>query len=251
MYPQDIQLLETADVAGFFDIEWDLVLGEEVVGSPDDPSANGLIICHATTQPAAFIALYPGAASGVDGTPAANPLDITASGRITENVFTSQAQNYEDEPVIAFITTLNPNTQMLLPQELQSTGDDVFRCIQQTGIQPPAGDISKRQFRIMQGDTHRLESIEPFLRRGPGVHPGAKIMRLAVTSSNVLDSQEATVGSTVSANMKVPGLDSASPVKAIIGTTTRGRFFGFKLKGSNPDSVFQYLGALLRGRRMT
>ena len=237
MYPQDTQIIETNEVGGFLiELEWDEVLEEDA--SPSDPSANGIILCHATTpRPAAFLALFQGAAAGSTGDPVANPLDITASGRVAENTFTSGSEVYEDEPVLAYFTTRDPATKIMLAQELQSTGDDIFRCIQQTGVQPAPATAE-----------HRLESVEPLVRRGVGVHPGAKIMRLNVTFSNILDDQEDTVGSMVDTTLTIPGLNSASPVKAVVGVDTRGRFFGFKLKGSVTDCVYRFLGAILRGR---
>ena len=145
---------------------------------------------------------------------------------------------YQDEPVVAFVVSAATSVNLLLPQELQSTGLDAFRCVVQTGLQPAPGT-----------DTHRPESIELLLRRGSGSgQPGTQIMTLAPVTSNVLD----TAGGTVGTAKDVPGLANAVlPVKAPVGQLVTGRFLGFKLVGTNVNSALRYLGSLIRGHRTT
>lgn len=208
------------------------------VGGPGDPVTRAIILCNPSTAPAAFIARFPGRSDGAEGTPA--PLDITASQRVTENTFTSalSSQRYEDEPVVAFVVSAATSVNLLLAQELQSSGLDAFRCIIQPGLQPNPG-----------ADTHRAESVELMLRRGPGQsHPGTAIMSVAPVTSNILDNQGGTVGT----QKDVPGLgDATSPIKAPIGQLVTGRFLSFNLRGTNVNSVLRYLGSFVRGRRTT
>ena len=210
-------------------------------------TAAAIVICHATANPeilglgpAAFIANFTGAAGAA--------LDNTASGRVTENKFTTpESNNYDDEPVLVFEAPTGSAPALMLPQELQSTGADLFTPPMQTWLAPAAGDISTRKYQIMSGDTTRLESVEIFLRRGPAVHPGTATLNVSGATSYVLDVQAGTIGTAVA----IPGLNGTVPVKAIVGIAATGRFFGFKLTGDNVNSVFQYLGAILRGRRVT
>lgn len=203
---------------------------------PAPPTGTGafdcnraIILCHPDTPehpPACFLAKFPGGGG--------HPLKITGSGRISETVFTAEPSQYVDEPVIVY--TLEGVTKLMLPQELQSTGDDTFVALMRTGLQPVPGT-----------DPHRLEAIEPLLRRGAGVHPGTQQMLLVSVTSNVLDE----VG-TPSTAVLVPGLNDASqPIKVPVGLMRSARFLGFTLFGANPDSVFRYLGAILRGRRLS
>ena len=208
-------------------------------GSVASPVTRAIVLCHPTTQPAAFIARFPGL------TPAAL-VDPTASGRISETIFTADPNRYDDEAVIVFTTpTVAP--VLMLPQELQSTGADAFRCTMQTGLVPAEGAMSKAKYQATKGDTHRLESVEPLVRRGVGVHPGTATLTVTPFFSNILDIQAGTAGTAVD----IAGLNAASPVKAPVGAKTTGRFFGFKMEGDTINSVWRYLGAYLRGRRVT
>ena len=208
-------------------------------GSAAAPVTRAVILCHPATQPGAFIARFPGA------TPTAL-VDPSASGRISETIFTADPNRYDDEAVVV-LTIPAGAPQLLLPQELQSTGDDLFRCTLQTGLAPAASAMSKTKYQVMQGDTHRLESVEPLIRRGTGVHPGTATLTITPVSSSILDVQAGTLGTAVD----VAGLNAASPVKAPVGAKLTGRFFGFQMVGDNVNSVWRYLGAYLRGRRVT
>ena len=206
-------------------------------GGAGDPVMRAVILCSPSDNPGAFIARFPGRSDGAGGSP--GPLEITASGRITENQFTSalSAQRYEDEAVVAFRVSANTSAQVMLAQEIQSSGVDVFRCIVQPSVQANPG-----------ADTHRAEAVEMFIRRGPGqTHPGSRLMSVAPVTSNILDNQGGTVGTE-----RVFGLSAAvSPVKAPIGQMATGRFLSWYLKASNVNSAFRYLGSLIRGRRTT
>lgn len=182
-------------------------------------------------QPAAFIARFPGATGAV--------LDVTASGQISETVLTTEAagDQYLDEPAIVLeVGTPAGAPKLLLAQEVQSTGDDIFTCVAQPGLQPAPGT-----------DTHRLASAEILLRRGTGVHPGTKTLTVTPVTSNILDTQGGTDGTAVD----IPGDLNASsqPVKAVVGVIATGRFFSFRLSGDNINAVCKYLGAILRGHR--
>lgn len=216
----------------------DLVWNDEIISEGGGGGGTGtgafdcnraVILCHPDTPqhpPACFLAKFPGGGG--------RPLKITGSGRISESVFTTEPNRYEDEPVIVY--TFEGVTKLMLPQELQSTGDDTFMTMMRTGLQPSPGV-----------DTHRLEAFEVFLRRGVGVHPGTKEIFLAPVTSNVLDE----VG-TPGTGIAIPGLDATSqPVKVPVGIFRSARFIGLQLFGTNVDSVFRYLGAILRGRRLT
>ena len=162
-------------------------------------------------------------------------MKITGSGRVGENVFTSEPEHYEDEPVLVY--TFAGATKLMLPQELQSTGDDTFVPFMRTGLQPCPGEP----------DIHRLEAIEPLLRRGSGVHPGTKEITVAPITSNILDKPTGIPG----IGVLIPGLDATSqPVKAPVGVIQTARFLGLQLFGPNTNCVFRYLGAILRGRSL-
>lgn len=241
MFPQDFQLVLDPGITDWVVI----IIASDGVGTDvghtgaDYIIQRAVVICHPTTQPAAFIARFP----GVDPTP---PLDLTASGRVTESVFTAITSRYEDEPVLIF-TVAGGAPKLMLPQELQSTGDDVFRCTMQTGLQAASGELSQKKYQILSGDTSRLEAVEIFQRRGVGIHPGTATMTVAGVASNVMDVQAGTVGTAIN----IPGLNSTAPVKAVTGVNVTGRFFGLQIIGSNVNSLFRYLGAILRGRRLT
>lgn len=213
----------------------------EIVWSDEIASATGegdfdcnraIILCHPDTPlhpPACFLAKFPGG----DGGP--HPMKITGSGRISETVFTSEPNQYLDEP--AMVYTLEGSTKLMLAQELQSTGDDTFVPLMRTGLQPAPGI-----------DVHRLEAVEPLLRRGVDVHPGTQEITVAPITSNILDEPTGTPGT----GYLVPSLNATSqPVKVPIGQVQTARFLGFTLFGPNTNCVFRYLGAILRGRRLT
>ena len=224
--------------------EWwflEYVWSDEIAGEGDQGpgTATGtgafdcnraVILCHPDTPqhpPACFLAKFPGGGG--------HPLKITGSGRISETVFTTEPNQYEDEPVIVY--TREGVTKLMLPQELQSTGDDTFVVLMRTGLQATPGT-----------DTHREEAIEPLLRRGAGVHPGTQELLLAPVTSNILDTRSGTPGTAV----PVPGLnDTVQPVKVPVGIFQAARYLGFTLFGSNDNCVFRYLGAILRGRRLS
>ena len=211
--------------------------GDDVITNADFRVQRAIVLCRPATAPAAFLAKFMG--------PASDTMDVTGSARISETVLTVSPNQYDDEPVIAY--ELNANvSKMNLAQELQSTGDDLFLVQSQTGLTPVQGSPQQRG---MAGivDTHRLGSVELFLRRGSGVMPGARTMQISPVTSNILDIQAGTVG----AGKAIPGLNSPTPVKAPVGGVETGRFFGFRLEGSNVNSVFRYLGGLLRGHRTT
>ena len=201
------------------------------------PQANGcnplrvqraVVLCNPSTKPAAFIVQFTGAVGTID---------VSASGVIGENAFSLGSQQYHDEGVIVYeLAAGNAAAVLALPQELQSTGDDTFTALMQTGLQQVPGQ-----------DSSRLESTEFFLRRGAAVHPGTATMTMRPLSSHVLDVQGGTVGAAVT----VDGLNGTAPIKAITGADDiRGRFFGFRLEGANINSAFRYLGSVLRGRRL-
>ena len=192
---------------------------------------RAVVLCRAEQpQPACFVARFPGSTG--------TPIDVLASGQITETVFTTEAaaDQYLDDPVLIFeVGTAAP--VLMLAQEAQSTGEDVFTCVAQPGLQAAPGS-----------DTHRLSSVEIMARRGAGVHPGTKTLTVTPVTSYILDTQGGTDGTAVD----IPGdLNAASqPIKAIIGVNVTGRFLGFRLSGDNLNSVFKYLGALIRGHRV-
>ena len=202
------------------------------VGTAAFDCQRAIILCHPDTPlhpPACFIARFPGR----DAT--SRPMHLMASGRISENIFTTEPNTYEDEPVLVY--RYGGVRQLMLAQELQSTGDDVFVSLMRTGLQPTPGL-----------DSHRLEAIEPLLRRGAGVHPGTQEMTVAPVTSNVLDARSGDLG----AGSLLPGLnDTIQPVKAPIGVLQTARWMGRQLFGATTNSVFRYLGAILRGRRLS
>ena len=200
-----------------------------VMGDGGFDCHRAVILCHPDTPvhpPAAFIAKFPG------GGQVAHPMKLTGSGRISSNVFTSEPEHYEDEPVLVY--TIEGATKLMLPRELQSTGDDLFITRMRTGLQP-----------VPEDSAYRLEAIEPFLRRGAGVHPGTREITAAPIWSNILDEPTGTAGTGV----LVPGLNDASqPVRAPVGVIQTARWVGHQLYGLNTNCVFRYLGAILRGR---
>ena len=193
---------------------------------------RAVVLCHADQGPACFVARFPGASGSV--------LDVTASEVVSENVLTTEAANdqYIEDPVIILEVGAPAGApQLLLAQEAQSTGDDVFACVAQPGLQAAPG-----------ADTHRLGSVEVLMRRGTGVHPGTKTLTVTPVTSHILDTQGGTDGTAVN----VPGDLNASsqPIKAVVNATAMGRFLGFRLSGDNDNSLFKYLGAILRGHRV-
>lgn len=250
MYPIDVQTVSPApdeqipnEWWWWIDWFWDDTVISEGGLAGEETAANGtgafdcnraVILCHPDTPvhpPACFIARFPagGATAGL------GPLRITGSGRISETVFTTEPNQYVDEPVIVY--TLDGVTKLMLPQELQSTGDDTFVALMRTGLQAAPGL-----------DSHRLEAVEPLLRRGAGVHPGTQELVMAPVTSNILDTR---FGSP-STGSSIPALNDASqPVKAPIGVVQAARWLGFTLLGANTNCVFRYLGAILRGRRLS
>lgn len=192
---------------------------------------RAVVLCRADQpQPACLIARFPGSTG--------TPIDVLASGQITDTVFTTEAaaDQYLDEPVIVFEVGVAAPV-LMLAQESQTTGEDVFECVAQPGMQAAPG-----------ADTHRLSSVEVLTRRGAGVHPGTKTLTVTPVTSYILDVQGGTDGTAVT----VPGdLNAASqPIRAIVGMNTTGRFLGFRLTGDNLNSLFKYLGAVLRGHRV-
>lgn len=196
---------------------------------------RAVVLCYANSelhQPACFVARFPGATDAV--------IDVTASGGISETVLTTEAaaDQYLDEPaVILEVGAPAGAPKLLLAQEVQSTGDDQFICVAQPGLQAAPG-----------ADTHRLSAAEILMRRGVGVHPGTKTLTVTPVTSNILDTQGGTDGTAVD----IPGdLNAASaPIKAVVGVFATGRFLSFRLTGDNLNSVFKYLGAILRGQRL-
>ena len=193
---------------------------------------RAVVLCRAEqSQPSCFVARFPGSTG--------TPIDVLASGQVTETVFTTEAaaDQYLDEPVLVFeVGAAAP--VLMLAQESQSTGEDVFECVAQPGLQAAPG-----------ADTHRLSSVELLVRRGVGVHPGTKTLTVTPIASHILDTQGGTEGTGV----VLPGDLNASsqPVKTPVGVTTVGRFLGFKLVGDNINSLYKYLGAILRGHRVS
>ena len=191
---------------------------------------RAVVLCHAEQGPACFIARFPGTDTAA--------LDVTASGLISESVLTTEAaaDQYLEEPVIIFEDPTTPTLR--LAQEVQSTGNDVFTCVAQPGLQAAPG-----------ADTHRMSNIEVFLRRGVGIHPGTKTLTVTPVTSHILDTQGGTDGTAVD----VPGDLNAtsSPIKAIVNATAMGRFLSYRLTGDNLNSVFKYLGGIIRGHRVS
>ena len=231
-YPGDVQALW--DSLGPLYWEWWLELVWDdftETGTGDFDCNRAVILCHPDTPlhpPAAFVARFPGSSGGAEAA-----MKITGSGRVSENVFTSEPECYEDEPVLCY--TFAGATKLMLPQELQSTGDDLFVPRMRTGIQPAPGEP----------DSHRLEAIELFLRRGAGVHPGTQEITVAPITSDILDKPTGHSG----IGVLVPGLnDTSQPVRVPVGVVQRARFLGLQLFGPNTNCVFRYLGAILRGR---
>ena len=213
------------------------VYGDDVITNTNFRVQRAVVLCRPTGTPAAFLAKFMG--------PAGDTMDVTGSARISENVLTTSPNQYDDEPVIVY--ELNADVaKMNLAQELQSTGDDLFLTRSQTGLTPVQGGSQQKGMAGIT-DTHRLGSVELFLRRGSGVMPGTRAMQISPVTSNILDIQAGTVGT----GKAVPGLNATTPVKAPVGGVETGRFFGFRLEGSNVNSVFRYLGGLLRGHRTT
>ena len=241
-YPGDLQVLQDPSILGGYWLLADLdstTYGDDTISHiPNYRIQRAIVLCRPQIAPAAFVAKFMG--------PASDKMDVTGSGRVSESIFTADPNRYEDEPVIAYELSAKVS-KMNLAQELQSTGDDLFLCREQTGVVPAQGAVSKTKYQVTSGDTHRLESAELFLRRGTGTMPGTASMQVAPVTSNILDTQAGTLGVAKS----IPGLNSASPIKAPVGGLSTGRFFGFRLEGSNVNSVFRFLGALLRGRRTT
>lgn len=190
------------------------------------------VVWHLGTE-AAFLAKFPGRVGNT-------ALDVTVSQRVSETV-KATTQNYDDEPVIVF--DADATTQLMLPQELSDSAGqrDVFQCTIQTGI-PPARAVEGRIERA--GDTHRLEATELLIRRP--TMPGTQTLTVTPYTSNVLDTQGGTAGSPTT----VPDID-ADIVKAPVGANETGRFVGFKLQGTNVNAIIRYLGAYLRGHRVT
>ena len=193
---------------------------------------RAVVLCHAEQGPACFIARFPGATNAQN--------DITISGQVSENVLTTEAaaDQYFDEPVLVIKTVGVAAPAMLLAQEVQSTGVDQFTCVAQPGLQAAPGT-----------DTSRLGSVEVLMRRGVGVHPGTKTLTVTPVTSNILDAQGGTDGTAVD----LPGDLNASsaPIKVPVGIVVTARFLGFRLTGDNLNSVFKYLGAILRGHRLS
>jgi len=163
------------------------------------------------------------------------PLDVTASGRISETVKSGVNTHYEDEAVIVYDVAEANTNKLMLPVELEDDLDDVFRMDVISGLQPAPG-----------ADTHRVSSIEPLIRRGPGTFPGDKLLQLSPISSNVLDTQGGTLGTL----KDIPDVDVATPPRTPVGFDTRGRFFGYRIRGSNIHSLLRLLGTFLRGHRL-
>jgi len=235
-YPGDVQVLWQSVGPLFwewwFELSWDDVPADWS-GTGDFDCNRAVVLCHPDTPehpPACFLARFPGSDGG-----AGLPMKITGSGRISESVFTAEPDRYEDEPVLVY--TFGGATKLMLPQELQSTGDDLFAVYMRTGLQ-----------KAPEVDTHRLEAIEPLLRRGVGVHPGTQTLTVAPVVSYILDKPTGTPG----IGVLVPGLnDTSQPVKVPVGMFQTARFLGLQMFGDNANSVFRYLGAILRGRRLT
>ena len=130
-----------------------------------------------------------------------------------------------------------------LAVELEDGGDDKFDIEIQTGLHAAPG-----------GDTYRLEAIEPFLRRSPSSiaqdrMPGRSIIMVDALASDILDEEG---GKTSIITTQVPSLnDGSQPVKAVVNGDIQGRWFGLRIRALNTDAHVRYLGAILRGRRVT
>jgi len=187
---------------------------------------RGVTVCQVETQPIAFVTDYL--------------MDMMASGLVSETVFTAgtPANNIlEDAATIHRATGDTTNARLMLPVELSATGTDLFTAEIRSGVQPAPG-----------GDSHRLEAVEPLLRRATGTMPGTATITVAPVYSNILDVQGATLGTAVA----MLDLESAvQPVKAVVGINATGRFFGFQLLAANANAVLRFMGAILHGRRVT
>lgn len=234
MWPADTQTVADNNLLPFalWNWWWEIVW-TDAMGTGTFDCNRAVILCHPDTPlhpPAAFIARFPG------GREAEAPMKITGSGRVSENIFTSEPEQYQDEPVLVY-TTAAGVTKLMLAQELQSTGDDIFVPLMRTGLQPTPGM-----------DTHRLEAVEPLLRRGAGTNPGTATLTVAPVTSNILDAANGSPGT----GYVIPSLEATSqPVRAPIGQVQSARWLGFTLFGDNTNCVFRYLGAILRGRRLS
>ena len=194
---------------------------------------RAVVLCFAAgkQEPAAFIARFPGETGEV--------MDVHASEVISETVFTTEAnadQYLEDPAIILEVGVSVPG--LYLARELQSTGADVFSCVAQPGLQAAPG-----------ADTHRFSAAEILVRRGAGTHPGTATITITPVTSNVLDTQGGTDGTAVA----LPGdLNAASTVvKSIVGVVATGRFLSFRATCGNINAAFRYLGAILRGHRVS
>lgn len=185
---------------------------------------RGVTVCGAMTNPIVFVTDYV--------------MDMLASATISETAASSAANNTLNEAITLYQKTADPtNAHLVLPVELSATGDDLFTAEIRSGVQPAPG-----------GDTHRIEAIEPLLRRAAGSMPGTKTITVAPVTSNILDVQGATLGTAVA----IPALeDAVQPVKAVVGLTATGRFLGFQLLAANANSILRFMGAILHGRRQT
>ena len=236
-YPGDVQALWDSLGSLMWEFWLELVWSDEVEsGSGDFDCNRAVVLCNPDSPhhpPACFIARFPGATS-TDGL----PMKITGSGRVSETVFTTEPNQYVDEPILCY--TFNGVTKLMLAQELQSTGDDQFVAHMRTDIYP-----------VPDVDTHRVEAIEPFVRRGTGIHPGDAELTVAPITSFT---QERHTGFARLGKL-IPGLNNATsaiPVKVpIIGSLESARWIGLQMFGTNVDCVFRYLGAIIRGRRLT
>lgn len=249
-YPGDTQMMWDNDVGG--ELEWVLRLRwsskSKVTPTVNDPVSSGVVLCAPNTQPAPFLARFGGLqADPVTGDPATVGLDITVSGRLWETVHSAAGQ-YEGDPGIVYQAPTGNPTKLMLAQELQSTGDDTFLTMVQTRLIPTFGkpDPEERRPRTA-GDTSRIESLEPLIRRGVGQMPGVSRVAVVPVTSNVLTVQGGTIGTAT----EIPDLNSAPPVKAPVTAFATGRFVGLQVLGTNLQSIVRYLGAYIRGRRQT
>ena len=79
--------------------------------------------------------------------------------------------------------------------------------------------------------------------------PGRSIIMVDAIASDILDEEG---GKTSIITTQVPSLnDGSQPVKAIVSGDIQGRWFGLRIRALNTDAHVRYLGAILRGRRVT
>ena len=113
-----------------------------------------------------------------------------------------------------------------------------------------------------KSDPHRIEAVEPFLRRGTdvataGVGGGAvDTCDVFPVASDTLHTRGGVVGNTGTTITDMDG--TTPPVKETVGVSDtrvigphRGRFLGFRLDARSDNIALRYLGAIIYARQVT